>query len=71
MKLERTSARTTAAFNGFVPFVFTNGIGVGYNIQYDSQTKQTGSDKTAETSYSFDTYGAGLNVTYPFPYISQ
>ena len=65
VKLERTSARTTAAFNGFVPFVFTNGIGVGYNIQYDSQTKQTGSDKTAETSYSFDTYGAGLNVNIP------
>ena len=64
VKLERSSERTTAALNGFVPFVFNNGVGVGYNIQYDHQTKNSGS-YTAQQSYSSDTYGAGLNANIP------
>jgi len=70
VKLERASGRSTAALNGYVPFVFNNGLGVGYNIQYDHQEKRTKdtnsrADYTTQQAYSFDSVGAGMNVTIP------
>ena len=69
VKLEKSRVRTTISLKGDVPFVFRNGLGVGYKLYYNNQkeTKDatTASRYTWQQSYSSEKVGLSVSAQAP------